>query len=57
MPSQILTTDDLREFKVELIIEIQKLLSQNGIQPAKHFSLFRFFFCQKRNENRNLTAI
>jgi len=35
MPAQILTTDDLREFKVELIDEIGKLLRQNGIQPVK----------------------
>ncbi len=35
MPAQILTTDDLREFKVELIDEIGKLLRQNGIQPLK----------------------
>ena len=35
MPAQILTTDDLREFKVELIDEIEKLLRQNGIQPVK----------------------
>jgi hypothetical protein len=32
---QILTTADLREFKVELIGEIQRLLNQNGIQPVK----------------------
>jgi len=32
---QILTTDDLREFKVELVHEIEKLLRQNGIQPVK----------------------
>jgi hypothetical protein len=35
MPAQILTSDDLREFKVELISEIEKLLRQNGIQPVK----------------------
>jgi hypothetical protein len=35
MPAQILTTDDLREFKVELIGEIEKLLRKNGIQPVK----------------------
>lgn len=35
MSAQILTTDDLREFKVELIEEIGKLLRQNGIQPVK----------------------
>ena len=32
---QILTTDDLREFKVEMLEEIKKLLWQNGIQPVK----------------------
>ena len=35
MPAQILTTDDLREFKVDLIDEIKKLLRQNGVQPVK----------------------
>jgi hypothetical protein len=35
MPAQILTTDDLREFKVELIDEIGKLLRQSGVQPVK----------------------
>jgi hypothetical protein len=35
MPAQILTTDDLREFKVELISEIEKLFRQNGVQPVK----------------------
>ena len=35
MPAQILTTDDLREFKVELIGEIEKLLRQNGVHPVK----------------------
>ena len=35
MPAQVLTTDDLREFKTDLIEEIKKLLRQNGIQPVK----------------------
>jgi hypothetical protein len=35
MSAQILTTEDLMEFKVELIGEIEKLLRQNGIQPVK----------------------
>ncbi len=35
MPATILTTDDLREFKVELIEELKKLLRQNGVQPVK----------------------
>jgi hypothetical protein len=37
MPAQILTSDDLHEFKVELISEIEKLLRQNGIQPVKRW--------------------
>jgi len=32
---QILTTEDLIDFKVDLITEIEKLLRQNGIQPVK----------------------
>ena len=35
MPAQILTTDDLREFKVEMLEEIKKLLWQNGVHPVK----------------------
>lgn len=35
MPAQIITSDDLREFKVELVDEIKKLLRQNGVQPVK----------------------
>jgi len=35
MSAQILTTEDLMEFKVDLINEIEKLLRQNGIQPVK----------------------
>ena len=35
MPAQILTSDDLREFKIDLIEEIKKLLRQNGVQPVK----------------------
>lgn len=35
MPAQILTTDDLREFKVEMLEEIKKILRQSGVQPAK----------------------
>ena len=37
MPAQILTSEDLREFKIELISEIEKLLRQNGIQPVKRW--------------------
>jgi hypothetical protein len=35
MPAQILTTDDLREFKIEMLEEIKKLLRQSGIPPSK----------------------
>jgi hypothetical protein len=49
MPAQILTTDDLREFKVELISEIGKLFRQNGIQPVKKWL--------KSNEVRKLLNI
>jgi len=35
MPAQILTTNDLMEFKVELIDELKKMLRQNGVQPVK----------------------
>jgi hypothetical protein len=35
MPAQIITSDDLREFKFELIDEIKKLLRQSGVQPTK----------------------
>jgi len=35
MPTQILTIEDLSEFKTELIEEIKKLLRQSGIQPVK----------------------
>jgi hypothetical protein len=35
MPAQILTTEDLHDFKIELIDEFKKLLRQNGIQPVK----------------------
>ena len=37
MPAQILTTDDLREFKIDMINEIKKLLYQNGVQPVKKY--------------------
>jgi hypothetical protein len=35
MPSEIITTDDLREFKLELLDELRKLLKEQGGQPAK----------------------
>ncbi len=35
MPSEILTTDDLREFKIELLEELKKLFRDNQGLPAK----------------------
>lgn len=35
MPSEILTTDHLREFKIELFYELKKLLDERHGQPAK----------------------
>lgn len=35
MPSEIITTDDLREFKTELLAEFRKLLKEHHGQPAK----------------------
>jgi hypothetical protein len=35
MPSEILTTDDLREFKIELFSELKKLIDEHHGQPAK----------------------
>jgi len=35
MPTQIITTDDLREFKVELLDEIKRLFKENNGQPSK----------------------
>ena len=35
MPAQILTTDDLREFKIELLEDFKKLLKEHGGQPSK----------------------
>ncbi|MBK8850429.1 MAG: helix-turn-helix domain-containing protein [Saprospiraceae bacterium] len=40
MPANILTTDDLREFKLELLQEIKKLISSSNLSPnpeAKRF--------------------
>lgn len=34
MPAQILTTDDLREFKLELLNEFKNMLQQVNIKPA-----------------------
>ena len=35
MPSEIITTDDLREFKTELFSELKKLLDERQGQPTK----------------------
>ncbi len=35
MPSEIITTDDLREFKLELFSELKRLLDERQGQPAK----------------------
>lgn len=35
MPSEILTTDDLREFKIELFDELKKLFKENQGLPSK----------------------
>ena len=35
MPAEIVTTDDLREFKIELIQELKKMLKEHHGQPTK----------------------
>ena len=35
MPSEIITTDDLREFKTELFTEFRKMLKEHHGQPSK----------------------
>lgn len=35
MPSEIITTDDLREFKTELLTEFKKMLKEHQGQPSK----------------------
>ena len=35
MPSKIITTGDLREFKIELLTEFKKMLKEQNGQPAK----------------------
>ena len=35
MPTEIVTTDDLREFKVEILTEFKKLLKEQHGQPSK----------------------
>lgn len=35
MPTQILTTEDLFTFKIELLEDLKKLIKENAGQPAK----------------------
>lgn len=35
MPTEIVTTDDLREFKLELFTELKKLFKEHHGQPSK----------------------
>lgn len=35
MPTEIVTTDDLREFKIELLDELKEILKQYQGQPSK----------------------
>jgi len=35
MPTQIITTDDLREFKLELFCELRRMFLEHHGQPAK----------------------
>ena len=35
MPTEIVTTDDLREFKIEILQEFKKILQEHHGQPAK----------------------
>ena len=35
MPTEIVTTDDLREFKIELLGELKEILKQHHGQPSK----------------------
>jgi hypothetical protein len=37
MPTQIITTDDLREFKIELLEDIKSLLQKNTAVPQKKY--------------------
>ncbi|WP_111709126.1 helix-turn-helix domain-containing protein [Lutibacter citreus] len=37
MPTQIITTDDLREFKIELLEDIKKLLSERTSSGVKKY--------------------
>jgi len=35
MPTEIVTTDDLREFKLELLCELKRMFQEHHGQPAK----------------------
>jgi hypothetical protein len=35
MPSEIVTTNDLREFKIELLVEIRRMLKEHRGQPDR----------------------
>jgi hypothetical protein len=35
MPAQIVTTDDLRELRIELLEDIKRLLKEHGGQPSR----------------------
>ena len=37
MPTSIITTDDLRDFKIELLEEIKEILTTSGGKRAKHW--------------------
>ena len=37
MPTEIITTDDLREFKIELLEDIQELLKKSNVTATKKY--------------------
>lgn len=37
MPTSIITTDDLREFKIELLEELKQIIQQPGKSPEKRY--------------------
>jgi hypothetical protein len=37
MPTQIITTDDLREFKIELLQELKNILKTNPVATTKKY--------------------
>lgn len=39
MPAQIITTDDLRDFKIELIDEIRNLISEQKTSVTKKWMI------------------